>query len=197
MTGFYNGSEINSKLDIAEVVSKRVNLKKNGSSLSGLCPFHSEKTPSFHVNSNKQFYHCFGCGEHGSAIDFVMKIDSLSFVDACNYLIDTYGLSVSKISNLNNYKKTQNKFKSGSELNLLVATFFKENLKKSSEAIDYIKKRGISGEVAAKFLIGFADSQWNSLDEKFSNKEKKSLLVELGLIIKKKKDDGYVNRFRN
>ena len=197
MTGFYNGSEINSKLDIIDVVSKRVNLKKNGSSLSGLCPFHNEKTPSFHVNSNKQFYHCFGCGEHGSAIDFVMKIDSLSFVDACNYLIDTYGLSVSKISNLNNHKKTQNKFKSGSELNLLVATFFKENLKKSSEAIDYIKKRGISGEVAAKFLIGFADSQWNSLVEKFSNKEKKSLLVELGLIIKKKKDDGYINRFRN
>ena len=197
MTGFYNGSEINSKLDITDVVSKRVNLKKNGSSLLGLCPFHNEKTPSFHVNLNKQFYHCFGCGEHGSAIDFVMKIDSLSFVDACNYLIDTYGLSVSKISNLNNYKRTQNKFKSGSELNLLVAIFFKENLKKSSEAIDYIKKRGISGEVAAKFLIGFADSQWNSLVEKFPNKEKKSLLVELGLIIKKKNNDGYVNRFRN
>ncbi len=197
MTGFYNGSEINNKLDIIDVVSKRVNLKKIGSSLTGLCPFHNEKTPSFHVNLNKQFYHCFGCGEHGSAIDFVMKIDSLSFVDACNYLIDTYRLSVSKISNLNNYKKTQNKFKSGTELNLLVATFFKENLKKSSEAIDYIKKRGISGKVAAKFLIGFADSQWNSLVEKFSNKEKKSLLIELGLVIKKKKNDGYVNRFKN
>ena len=116
-------------------------------------PFHSEKTPSFHVNLNKQFYHCFGCGEHGSAIDFVMKIDSLSFVDACNYLINTYGLSVSKISNSNNYKKNQDKFKSSVELNLLVTTFFKENLKKSTQAISYIKKRGISGAVAAKFLI--------------------------------------------
>ena len=72
------------------------------------------------------------------------------------------------------------------ELNLLVATFFKENLKSSPQAINYIKKRGISGEVAAKFLIGFADSNWNSLVDKFSNKEKKSLLIELGLIIKKK-----------
>ena len=114
MTGFYNGSEINSKLDISEVVSKRVKLIKKGSSLLGLCPFHNEKTPSFHVNLNKQFYHCFGCGEHGSSIDFVMKIDSLSFIDACNYLIHTYGLSVSKISNLNNHKKNQNKFKSSS-----------------------------------------------------------------------------------
>ena len=197
MTGFYNGSEINSKLDIVDVVSKRVNLKKTGSSLIGLCPFHSEKTPSFHVNLNRQFYHCFGCGEHGSAIDFVMKIDSLSFVDACNYLINTYGLSVSKISNLNNYKKKQDKFKSSVELNLLVATFFKENLKKSTQAISYIKKRGISGAVAAKFLIGFADSNWNSLADKFSNKEKKSLLIELGLVIKKKNNDGYINRFRN
>ena len=115
-----------------------------------------------------------------------MKIDSLSFVDACNYLINTYGLSVSKISNLNNYKKNQDKFKSSVELNLLVATFFKENLKKSTQAISYIKKRGISGAVAAKFLIGFADSNWNSLVDKFSNKEKKSLLIELGLVIKKK-----------
>ena len=197
MTGFYNGSEINSKLDIFDVVSKRVNLKKTGSSLTGLCPFHSEKTPSFHVNLNKQFYHCFGCGEHGSAIDFVMKIDSLSFVDACNYLINTYGLSVSKISNFNNYRKNQDKFRSCVELNLLVATFFKENLKKSTQAISYLKKRGISGAVAAKFLIGFADSNWNSLVDEFSNKEKKSLLIELGLVIKKKNNDGYINRFRN
>ena len=143
MTGFYNGSEINSKLDIFDVVSKRVNLKKTGSSLTGLCPFHSEKTPSFHVNLNKQFYHCFGCGEHGSAIDFVMKIDSLSFVDACNYLINTYGLSVSKISNLNNYKKNQDKFKSSVELNLLVATFFKENLKKKYPSCKLYKKEGV------------------------------------------------------
>ena len=197
MTGFYNGSEINSKLDIGDVVSKRVNLKKTGSSLLGLCPFHNEKTPSFHVNLSKQFYHCFGCGEHGSAIDFVMKIESLSFIDACNYLVNTYGLSVSKIGNINNYKINQNKFKLSVELNLLVATFFKENLKKSSEAIDYIKKRGISGEVAAKFLIGFADSQWNSLVERFSEKEKKNLLSELGLVINKKNNDGFLNRFRN
>ena len=75
------------------------------------------------MNLNKQFFHCFGCGEHGSAIDFVMKIDSLSFVDACNYLISTYGLSVSKISNLNNYKKTQNKFKLSSNLIFLLLLF--------------------------------------------------------------------------
>ena len=105
MTGFYNGSEINSKLDISEVVSKRVKLIKKGSSLLGLCPFHNEKTPSFHVNLNKQFYHCFGCGEHGSSIDFIMKVDSLTFIDACNYLIHTYGLSVSNISNTNRQKK--------------------------------------------------------------------------------------------
>ena len=197
MAGFYNGSEINSKLDIIDVVSKRVNLKKTGNSLIGLCPFHNEKTPSFHVNVNKQFYHCFGCGEHGSSIDFVMKIDSLSFVDACNYLINTYGLSVSKIGNLNNYKKNQDKFQSGAELNLNVATFFKENLKKSTQAINYIKKRGISGAVAAKFIIGFADSNWNSLVDKFPNKEKRSLLIELGLVMKKKNNEGYINRFRN
>lgn len=197
MTGFYNGSEINSQLDISEVVSKRVKLIKKGSSLLGLCPFHNEKTPSFHVNLNKQFYHCFGCGEHGSSIDFVMKIDSLSFIDACNYLIHTYRLSVSNISNLNNHKKNQNKYKSSSELNLLVATLFKENLKSSPQAINYIKKRGISGEVAAKFLIGFADSNWNTLVDKFSDAEKKSLLIELGLIIKKKNNEGFINRFRN
>jgi len=157
MTDFYNGSEINSKLDISEVVSKRVKLTKKGSSLLGLCPFHNEKTPSFHVNLNKQFYHCFGCGEHGSSIDFIMKIDSLTFIDACNYLIHTYGLSVSNIFNTNRQKKNQNKYKSSLELNLLVATLFKENLKSSDQAINYIKKRGISGEVEAKFLIGFAD----------------------------------------
>ena len=197
MTDFFNGSEINSKLDIGDVVSKRVSLKNSGSSLLGLCPFHNEKTPSFHVNLNKQYYHCFGCGEHGTSIDFVMKIDSLSFVDACNYLINTYGLSVSKTTNLKNYKKNQNKFISSIEINLIVTTFFKENLKKHTHAIDYIKRRGITGEVAAKFLIGFADSNWKGLIDKFSNKEKKSLLVELGLVIKRKNNDGYLNRFRN
>ena len=105
MTGFYNGSEINSKLDISEVVSKRVKLIKNILLIGSCVRFHNEKTPSFHVNLNKQFYHCFGCGQHGSSIDFVMKIDSLTFIDACNYLIQTYGLSVSNISNLNRHKK--------------------------------------------------------------------------------------------
>ena len=186
--------EIRDRADIVEVVSEHVQLKRAGSSYQGLCPFHSEKTPSFSVSPNKRLFKCFGCGEGGDAITFVMKVEGLTFPEAAKKLADRYGVQVREQTS--GYKGDDKK-KPAYELNRKVALFFMENLGKNKHAIKYLYDRGIKIEFIKKYGIGYADDSWDGLTN-FLKREKADLeLAEsLGLIGKKKQGNGYYDVFR-
>ncbi|PTB99394.1 DNA primase, partial [Thalassospira xiamenensis] len=154
------------RADIVEVVDSRVPLKKAGRNYQACCPFHNEKSPSFTVAPDKQFYHCFGCGEHGNAIDFLMNYDGLEFPDAVEELASLMGMQVPREESKNpaadkqQYAQAQDDF----ELMQNAAKFFAYQLRKheqSAEVIAYLKSRGLSGEVVKDFQIGFAPPEWD------------------------------------
>ena len=147
--------EIKNQITLSEIISKKVNLKKKSdNSYVGLCPFHSEKTPSFHVNDEKQFYHCFGCEKHGDIFSFIMEIENLDFFSALKYLASLIGLNVNTKSN------QDNSFRNKYETLKLTSNFFIETLnrKKSENVLDYLNKRGLDKEICKEFLIGYAPS---------------------------------------
>jgi DNA primase len=150
------------RVDIVEVVGRRVPLKKAGKDYQARCPFHDEKTPSFTVSADKQFYHCFGCGAHGSAIGFLMEYDNLDFVAAVEELADQAGLEVPREAGQHQ----------GPELRPLhglleqAAGFYQRQLRehpRAAEAVDYLKQRGLSGEIAGAYGIGYAPPGWDNL----------------------------------
>ncbi|EKD45415.1 MAG: DNA primase, partial [uncultured bacterium] len=147
------------KTDIVEVVSSRIKLRRTGSNLVGLCPFHSEKTPSFTVSSSKQFFHCFGCSAHGSAISFIMQFEHLSFVEAVENLASQTGLTVPKTAGYDDKIRYAELYK----LTEKVALFFEQQLPGASRPINYLKSRGLTGEICKKFKIGYASSDWDNL----------------------------------
>ncbi|WP_395374563.1 DNA primase [Marinicella sp. W31] len=165
------------RTDIYDIVSARVNLKKSGKDFSGLCPFHAENTPSFTVSQQKQFYHCFGCGKHGSAIGFMMDYEGLDFVDAVTELAQKVGLEVPQTggprldSGKNLYEITEK-----------ASRIFKNNLKKSEATIKYLKNRGINGETAQLFQLGYAQNAWDGIAKQFAP-EQQSLLLKVGLTV--------------
>lgn len=151
------------RLDIVEVVNDRVPLKRQGAEYSACCPFHDEKTPSFTVSPSKQFYHCFGCGAHGTAFDFVMEYEHLNFPEAIEELARSVGMPVPKEVGT---QEPEQQLKPIYEINSQARDFYCAQLRKhpeTSQAVDYLKGRGLSGETAAEFGLGFAPSGWDNL----------------------------------
>ncbi|MBS4096813.1 MAG: DNA primase [Sulfuricella sp.] len=186
--------ELLNRLDIVDVVDHLVPLKKAGANYQACCPFHNEKSPSFTVSPTKQFYHCFGCGAHGTAISFVMEYQGLGFVEAIEELAKTAGVSVPhEVS-----ERRRSNEAPGVDLSELMQqsmNFYRSQLKQSELAIEYLKKRGLSGEIAARFGIGYAPASWQSLSAVFPDYQDKHL-VQAGLVIEGDEGKRY-DRFRD
>ncbi|MDO5101901.1 MAG: DNA primase [Lautropia sp.] len=155
--------ELLARIDIVDVVGRAVKLKKAGANLQGLCPFHNEKTPSFSVSPTKQFYHCFGCGAHGSAISFLMEHHGLGFVDAVRELADEAGLDVPREGRPEDAQKHR-KNTSLTQWLEQAAAYYRQRLKETPAAIEYLKQRGLTGETAKTFGLGYAPAGWRNLD---------------------------------
>jgi DNA primase len=182
------------RLDIVDVIERYVPLKKSGANYAACCPFHNEKSPSFTVSQSKQFYHCFGCGAHGTAISFVMEHAGMGFVDAIEELARSIGVEVPRETQV----AGQVQHKVAPDLYELMQTatrYYREQLKQSPRAIDYLKRRGLSGEVAARFGIGYAPEAWQNLNGVSASYQDASL-VETGLVIEGDSGKRY-DRFRD
>jgi DNA primase len=171
------------RLDIVDVVERYVPLKKAGANFVACCPFHNEKSPSFTVSQTKQFYHCFGCGAHGTAIGFVMEHAGLGFVDAVEELARNVGMEVphERQAPGEAYQKVAPDLY---EVMQTATRYYREQLKLSQHAIDYLKQRGLSGEIAARFGIGYAPEGWQNLAAAFPDYHDE-MLAETGLVIDK------------
>ena len=170
------------RVDIVDVISGRVQLRKSGANWVGLCPFHGEKTPSFTVSQTKQFYHCFGCGAHGNAIGFLMEYGGLGYIEALKELAEGVGLKLPEMSGGERRAKPAEEGPDLYDLLAQAARHYRESLKGSERAIDYLKGRGLTGKTAARFGIGYAAAGWQSLAAVFPRYEEKAL-VECGLVI--------------
>ena len=192
-------NDLPNRVDIVGLINKRVALKKAGKDYKACCPFHEEKTPSFTVVPTKQIYHCFGCGESGGIIDFVMKYDHLAFVEAIETVAGESGISVIYDQTT---KPVDMRFKRYNKLMEELSSFYQDQLKKSAakkKVVDYAKKRGISGSIAKRFELGFAPPGWTNLFDSYKNSEESIQdLLSMGMIVPKtdKKDD-YYDRFRD
>ncbi len=185
--------ELLSRVDIVDVVGRYVQLKKVGANYQACCPFHSEKTPSFTVSPSKQFYHCFGCGAHGSAIGFLMQYSGLSFVEAVEELAGQLGIPVPHEASAHPQRKLRQT--TLTERMAHAARFYKEQLKVSPRAIDYLKGRGLTGEIAARYGIGYAPNDWQGLRRIFDDYDSPALL-ECGLVVENEQGRRY-DRFRD
>ncbi|TDF38381.1 DNA primase [Alteromonadaceae bacterium M269] len=180
------------RADIVEVIDSRVRLKKAGRNHQACCPFHNEKTPSFTVSQDKQFYHCFGCGAHGNVISFLIEHDRLEFPEAVEELASFYSLEVPREkSSFNRPKVDKQQQQDDYQLMEQVARFFEHQLKsheKSEAAINYLKKRGLSGEIVKHFGIGYAPPEWDSVLKKFgTSPATQQQLLDLKLITQSEK----------
>ena len=191
--------ELLSRVDIVELIDARVPLKKKGRDYMACCPFHAEKSASFSVSPTKQFFHCFGCGAHGTALGFLMDYDRLEFLDAVRALADHAGLPMPPTSQGGGGGRSDG----GAGLAPLYAlldeavALYKRNLKDSPRGIDYLKRRGVSGEVAAEFAIGYAPDAWQTMvDALGRDATARDGLVATGLAIKRD-DGGLYDRFRD
>ena len=158
-------SELLSKLNIADVVGEYVSLVNKGGRLWACCPFHNEKTPSFTVNTDKQFYHCFGCGKGGNVINFVMEIQKMNFLEACQYLADKAGMEMPQRESNTRYQDFRAQREKIQKMNKIAARFFYENLQAEAgkEAREYLARRGIPDGMIKTFGIGYAPDEWDSL----------------------------------
>lgn len=174
------------RADIHSVVDVRVRLKKAGRNYQACCPFHSEKSPSFTVAPDKQFYHCFGCGAHGNAIDFIMEYDGLEFPDAVEVLAAELGLEVPRERGSGQSRRDRAEIEDDYNVMEQVARFYMQQLRsheKSPQVIDYLKNRGLTGETAKAFGIGYAPSEWDCVLKGFGGaKEAEQQLLALKLI---------------
>lgn len=201
------------RIDIVDAIDRYIPLKKAGANFVACCPFHNEKTPSFTVSQSKQFYHCFGCGAHGNAVGFMMEYSGLSFVEAVTQLAEYAGMQVpaptsvpaKQSDNFGNFESLQD-ISNHAEISVqdllnvlqIAAKFYKSQLKKSDKAIAYLKKRGLSGQTAARFGIGYAPSGWQGLSEAFADyklERMRSILSQVGLVIVD--HDKQYDRFRD
>jgi len=181
------------RADIVEVVGRRVQLKKAGREFKACCPFHDEKTPSFTVSPGKGFYHCFGCGAHGTAIGFLMEYDHMSFVEAIENLASSMGVDVPRDES----DKPARRYDELFSLMDTVARHWQSCLKESPGAVEYLKQRGIDGSTAKRFGIGYAPDGWSNVLDKFGKSDEATeRLLATGLIIRK--DNGkHYDRFRD
>ncbi len=192
--------EIKNAADIVEMVSEVVHLKKAGKNFVGLCPFHTEKTPSFTVSPEKQIFYCFGCGAGGNIFSFLMKNDGLAFPEAARSLAKRYGIDIPRRSLTPEQKKRMGERESLLKINRQAMDFFSRALRRGASgrtAMAYLHKRGLSSEIIARFNIGYAPKGWDHLLNFFSKKGVPLSRVERsGLILPKKDGRGYYDRFR-
>ncbi|MDI5986775.1 DNA primase [Halomonas sp. M4R5S39] len=189
------------RVDVVEVVGERVQLKKAGRNYSGLCPFHQEKTPSFTVSADKQFYHCFGCGAHGSALRFLMEYDKLRFPEAVEQLASRLGMEVPREgADDPRAQARERKRKEGVNLLELSAAFFRERLKmpEAGAAREYLARRGLSSEVQQAFGIGYAPDGWEALKRHLDERGiPEAVQVEYGLLVHREESGRTYDRFRD
>ncbi len=193
--------EVRNSVDIVEIVSEAVLLKAAGKNFVGLCPFHSEKTPSFTVSPDKQIFHCFGCSEGGSAIDFVMKYDGLPFPEAVKKLAARYGVDIPLRSMSPEQKRRMTERDSLFNINSEAADFYSRCLLESPrgrQAAAYLSRRGMSDDIIRRYKLGYAPGGWDTLAKFFSRKRVPADLVErAGLIVPRKNAGGYYDRLRD
>jgi DNA primase len=191
--------EVVARSDIVELIGARVALKKAGREYKACCPFHAEKSASFTVSPDKQFYHCFGCGAHGTAITFLMQYEKLGFLDAIADLAQRAGLELPR-------EAQDSREPGGVDLYQVMANaarFFEQNLKDGARAQGYAAKRGIDGETAARFSLGYAPDSWNALLTRFGgSEEERRRLLQAGLVIERdnrgpQASAGFYDRFRD
>jgi DNA primase len=184
--------ELLARADVVEIVGRYVQLKKGGANFMGLCPFHAEKSPSFTVSPSKQFYHCFGCGKNGNAISFLMEHAGMSFIEAVKDLAQQYGLQVPEddVSPQDRAHAAEQRQKQATLNDVLekAGEAYRKHLKNTPRAVDYLKGRGLSGEIAKQFGLGYAPEGWRSLASVFPNYDD-PLLVESGLVIANADED--------
>jgi DNA primase len=185
--------ELLARVDIVDVVERYLQLKKAGANYQACCPFHSEKSPSFTVSPAKQFYHCFGCGAHGSAIGFVMQYAGLGFVEAVEDLANSLGMPVPREVGAHSQQKARQA--PLTERMAQAARFYKDQLKASPAAIEYLKGRGLTGEIAARYGLGYAPDEWQGLERVFDDYISPAL-AECGLVIDNEQGRRY-DRFRD
>ena len=186
-------ADLLNRVDIVDVVGQHVKLKKAGANYQGLCPFHSEKSPSFSVSPTKQFYHCFGCGAHGSAISFMMEYSGLGYVDAIEELARSAGLDVPREERTANDVARQQQAMALSEVMSSAADWYRQQLKGNTRAVEYLKGRGLTGEIAKRYALGYAPDGWQGLEAVFgpyTNDEVAKTLVEGGLVIQGEQTEG-------
>jgi DNA primase len=191
--------EIVARSDIVEIIGARVTLKKAGREFKACCPFHSEKTPSFWVSPDKQFYHCFGCGAHGTVVGFLMQYEKLEFPEAIAALAERAGLELPR-------EAQESHRPSGTDLYDVMASasrFFEQNLKDNERARGYVAGRGIDAATAQAFALGYATDSWNALLNRFGTQDdERRRLLQAGLIIERERSGrsdsaGYYDRFRD
>ena len=182
-----------SRVDIVDVVGRYVPLKKAGANFQACCPFHQEKSPSFTVSPTKQFYHCFGCGAHGSVIGFLMEYSGVGYVEAIRMLADQSGMQVPESDR---DQPVRPRTEPGlTDLMLVVSRWYRQQLKQSSRAIAYLKQRGLTGEIAARFGLGYAPDSWQGLAQAVKEYDSRSM-VEVGLVVVNDNGRRY-DRFRD
>ena len=182
------------RVDIVDIIQRHLQLKKAGANFSACCPFHNEKSPSFTVSPAKQFYHCFGCGAHGDAIGFLMEYSGLGYIEAIKELATGAGMAMPDFEPRFGKKKEQ----TGPDLYDIMqraTQYYREQLKSSPRAVEYLKMRGLSGQIAARFGIGYAPDGWQNLQALFPNYDDQSL-KEVGLVIENDAGKRY-DRFRD
>jgi DNA primase len=191
--------EIVARSDIVEIIGARVPLKKSGREYKACCPFHSEKSPSFWVSPDKQFYHCFGCGAHGTVVGFLMQYEKLGFLDAMADLAQRAGIELPR--------EAQGARDPGSadlhEVMARASRFYEQNLADSARGQEYLRTRGVDAPTAARFSLGYAPDSWNALLNRFgAQEEERRQLSQAGLIIERdtrggERSAGYYDRFRD
>jgi len=195
-------NELIDRVDVVELIGSRVPLKKQGKEFKACCPFHNEKTPSFTVVPDKQFYHCFGCGAHGTAIGFLMEYDRMSFLEAVEELAERVGMELPREAQPQGARSsaTEALFNTLSR----ATQFYRQQLAQSERAREYLKRRGLTGETAARFALGYAPDAWDALLKHMGQSElERARLLQVGLIVERARragadeSSGYYDRFRD
>ena len=186
-------NDLVARTDLGDLIGSRVTLKRAGSSLKGLCPFHDEKTPSFTVSPDKGFYKCYGCGAYGNAIDFIREYENREFVEAIEILAEMHNVEIPVERSNEPKEETQVLF----ELMREADQFYRQQLRETPEAIAYLKSRGIDGATAGQFALGFAPDAWSALLEHFGgDKAPVEQLIRAGLVVRNENGRTY-DRFRH
>ena len=192
--------ELLTRTDIVEIIEPRVALKKGGKDYQGLCPFHNEKSPSFTVSQDKGFYHCFGCQAHGSALHFLQEYERMDFVSAVEMLAARVGMEVPR-QNDGIPKEVHRERRTIYEILERASDFYKDQLRNHpsrARAVDYLKTRGLSGEIARDFSLGYAPAEWDSLQTAMATSNyDRELLIKSGMLIENTDEDRSYDRFRD